>query len=631
MTGPSRAPLRLTEIAAPLVLLGVLGGGTLVMTATWVAASLSAAWTVPDWGGATLAALAEATRLANLNSLIGTQGSRGLFWTAIGVQTAPVLAIAAGVTWWVSSRGQYGTAARSLARRRDVADMVGKGAQRRALQLRPSLQPLAAGRAPGRPRLDPRDMGMRLGRLGRHDVYASEEDVVLEIAGPRSNKTSALVVPAVLSAVGPVVTTSNKVDVYTLTVGLRAQVGRVFVMDPQRICGAEQTWWWNPLAGITDMADAQYLVTHFSQTVGAGHERADPYFTKGAERLIGQLCVAAAHSGATLRDVLDWLATRSEAPVGLLRRAGLHAVARGLQGTIEAPPDQRGGLYETALTALGCLESEAVLRYVTPPSTWLTPPRATSIEPIAEFDPWRFLVGYQSIDGIPQPYNTLYLLTREGAGTGAPVVAALVDHLLRTAAEAATARGGRVDPPVRAVLDEAANICPIRNLPDLYSYFGSMSIQAMTWLQSYQQGVDVWGRPGMDKLWSAATMKLIGAGVHDAAFCEDISRLVGEHDVPTWSDQRGVAHRSSTLSTRRDRILSAADIAALPKTTAVLISAGRKPGQLTLLPWYAEHDAQQITDYAAEATTAVRTAAIAALGPANPLAQLLDRQQRCGA
>ena len=88
----------------------------------------------------------------------------------------------------------------------------------------------------------------------------------------------------------------------------------------------------------------------------------------------------------------------------------------------------------------------------------------------------------------------------------------------------------------------------------------------------------------MDKLWSAATIKLIGAGVHDASFCEDLSRLVGEHDVPTWSDQRGVGHRSSTLSTRRDRILSAADIAALPKTTAVLISAGRNPGSSRCCP-----------------------------------------------
>ena len=93
VTGPSRAPLRLTEIAAPLVLLGILGGGTVVMTVTWVAtcvaASLSAAGTVPDWGGATVAALAEATRLANLDPLIGAHGSRGLFWTAVGLQAAP--------------------------------------------------------------------------------------------------------------------------------------------------------------------------------------------------------------------------------------------------------------------------------------------------------------------------------------------------------------------------------------------------------------------------------------------------------------------------------------------------------------------------------------------------------------
>ena len=180
------------------------------------------------------------------------------------------------------------------------------------------------------------------------------------------------------------------------------------------------------------------------------------------------------------------------------------------------------------------------------------------------------------------------------------------------------------------MLDEAANICPIRNLPDLYSYFGSMSIQAMTWLQSYQQGVHVWGRPGMDKLWSAATIKLIGAGVHDASFCEDISRLVGEHDVPTWSDQRGAGHRSSTLSTRRDRILSAADIAALPKTTAVLISAGRTPGQLRCCPGTPNATPNRSPSTPPKPPPPVRDAAIAALGPANPLAQLLDRQQRSG-
>ena len=69
-----------------------------------------------------------------------------------------------------------------------------------------------------------------------------------------------------------------------------------------------------------------------------------------------------------------------------------------------------------------------------------------------------------------------------------------------------------------AVLDEAANICPIRELPQLYCHYGSRGIQVLTMLQSYQQGVGVWGNQGMDALWSAATVKLVGAGVDDHPF-----------------------------------------------------------------------------------------------------------------
>ena len=57
---------------------------------------------------------------------------------------------------------------------------------------------------------------------------------------------------------------------------------------------------------------------------------------------------------------------------------------------------------------------------------------------------------------------TVHLLSKEGAGTAAPVVAALVDRILEVAELAAQARGGRLDPPLVAVLDEAANICPIQ-------------------------------------------------------------------------------------------------------------------------------------------------------------------------
>ncbi len=615
MTGPSRAPLRLGDAAAPLVLLGVLSTGAAASTVAWLAARAAAGDAAPAWGDS-LPVLLDAISAGTLNPLIGAGGSRPLFWVVVVLAALPLAAAVGGALWWFEVRhARFGTPQASLAGRRQVKDMYGKGAASRARKLRPSLPTDGA--------IDSRDLGLRLGRLGGQEVFASEEDVVLEIAGPRSNKTSAMVVPAILSAPGPVITTSNKVDAYTLTVALREQVGRVFVLDPQAICGATQTWWWDPLASIKDMADAHKVVLHFSQTIGSGNSRADPFFTHGAEELMSQLFMAAAHSGGNLRQVRRWLATQSTEPVDLLQQAGLDDVAQGLQATIESPHDTRGGLYQTAITAMGALNSESVARYVTPPDTWPTPPAV----PIEEFDPWRFVVGYTVDDtGRPRATDTLYLLTQEGAGTAAPVVAALVDHLLRTTAQAAQARGGRVDPPVRAVLDEAANICPIRNLPDLYSYFGSMSIQVTTFLQSFQQGVAVWGKEGMDKLWSAATIKLVGAGVHDASFCEDVSRLIGDHDVPTWSDQRGSGSRSSTLSTRRDRILSAAHIAALPKTEAVLISSGRIPGLLQLMPWYGERDAEDISRYGAVAQQQVREAAILGLGPANPLAQLLRKQ-----
>jgi type IV secretory system conjugative DNA transfer VirD4/TraG family protein len=615
--GPGRPPFRFADIAIPLVMLGVGVAATIVAAVAWLGGVLAAdAHTLvptPIWP--ILRALTEAGRAGSLDPVIGPAGSRLIFWMTTGVLALLILGGGGVLGWWATQRlDRVGSVARSLGRGRDYRDMRGQGAVRRAVSLRPSLA--------AQPTVARGDIGLRLGRLGRHDLFAAEEDVLLHVAGPRSNKTSALVVPAVLSAPGPLIATSNKVDLHILTSGLRALVGRVFIFDPQHIAGVEQTWWWNPLAAIRDVSDAHHLVAHFSQTVGAGHERADPYFTKGAERLLAQLCLAAAGSGHHLRDVQHWLATRSEIPVQLLRTAGHDRVAAALLGTIEAPADQRGGLYETALTAIACLESEAVLRYVTPPSTWVSAPRDTRID---QFDPWQFLTGYYlNGHGHPSPHDSLYLLTREGAGTAAPVVAALVDHLLRTTAAAATASGGRVDPPVRAVLDEAANICPIRNLPDLYSYFGSMSIQVLSFLQSYQQGVHLWGRAGMDKLWSAATVKLIGAGVHDPSFCEDLSRLVGDHDVATWTHQHG-RHGHLSTSTRRDRILSAADIARLQKTQAVLLSAGRKAGLIRLLPWYTERDgnAQAIKDHAAEATAQVREAATAALGPDNPLTRVL--------
>ena len=229
---------------------------------------------------------------------------------------------------------------------------------------------------------------------------------------------------------------------------------------------------------------------------------------------------------------------------------------------------------------------------------------------------------------------TVHLLSKEGAGTAAPVVAALVDRILEVAELAAQARGGRLDPPLVAVLDEAANICPIQALPQLYSHFGSRGIQVLTMLQSYQQGVGVWGTQGMDALWSAATVKLVGAGVDDHPFLQKLSGLIGDHDVEKISTSHGRGRGGSRqYSTTREPVLPASTLRALPKTHAVLLATGRRAGLGELLPWYREPDhttgltAADITTSAAAALDELRRAAVTALGPTNPVAAALRDEQ----
>ncbi len=62
------------------------------------------------------------------------------------------------------------------------------------------------------------------------------------------------------------------------------------------------------------------------------------------------------------------------------------------------------------------------------------------------------------------------MLSKDGGGSAAPLVAALTDRVLRCAVRTAEDRGGRLDPPLLTVLDEAANVCRIADLPQLYSH-----------------------------------------------------------------------------------------------------------------------------------------------------------------
>jgi type IV secretory pathway TraG/TraD family ATPase VirD4 len=471
-----------------------------------------------------------------------------VFLVAIGLITAPVVLVARGMR-----RGSNRPAARSMATRTDVAT------------LRPSL----AARARKAADVAPADRGVTLGTLlpaGRL-LQASWEDVILAIFAPRTGKTTSLAVPTILAAPGAVVACSNKADLYLATAALREAdtKGRVWVFDPQHITHQPQQWWWNPLGGRMSMDDATRLAGGFIMAVADDQNR--EIWGPAANELLSNLIFAAHLGRLTLLDVYRWLFDEStEEPARLLREHGHAAAAHSLTGTQGLPPETRGSVYFTARSGTSSLRDNEI-------SAWVTPQAG-----LVEFVPAHFV----------ETRETLYLLSKNVAGgtSAASLVSALTTEVRVAGERAGERRGGRIDPPLVLVLDEVANICRIRDLPEQYSHMGSRSIIPIAILQSYAQGERVWGKAGMKELWGAATIKLIGSGADDADFAEDISRIVGEHDVDVVSYSRGHGGGSSSTTTRRERILPAAAVRALPKTHAVLLATGIKPAMIRLLPWY---------------------------------------------
>ncbi|MFI6130614.1 type IV secretory system conjugative DNA transfer family protein [Micromonospora sp. NPDC051141] len=521
-------------------------------------------------------------------SLLG--GDAGAVWP--GVPSALVYGGAAGLVPFAAVPVVAATRAvvrrlgrpANLAGAADLRTMTGKAAQARARELRPSLRDV--------PRLRPDDTGNLLGDLlpSGPELRSSYEDVELDLMAPRSGKSTGIAIPRVLRAPGAVLLTSNKSDVYLVTRQERARIGRVWTFDPQGIAYTERAMWWDMLGGCHNPEGARRLAGHFVSSVNDDASKRD-FWTAAAQNTLTALFLAAARGGVPVEEMLAWLADPADrSPIDLLRDAGLTAMADQLQGTVRGAVETRDGIYETARQCVACLLDPEILAWVSP-----DPDRP-------EFVPAEHVLGR----------DTLYLLSKDGGGSAAGVIAGLADAVVRAGVVAAERMGGRLDPPMTAVLDEAANVCRIADLPDLYSHLGSRGVSVVTLLQSYRQGVRVWGEAGMDALWSAATVKLLGAGLDDADFVDKVARLVGQHDVrtPTYSRSRDGGSRS--VSYRQEQVLPADRIRALPKGTALLLATGVRPAVIRLRPWYKEPDAGPIAAAAKAEARAVTERASAA-------------------
>jgi type IV secretory pathway TraG/TraD family ATPase VirD4 len=417
--------------------------------------------------------------------------------------------------------------------------------------------------------------GLPIGRMVRGNawLFSSWEFVCLMIAGPRTGKTTAWLVPRILVAPGAVLATSNKRDIVDITREQRSQSGKTWVFDPQGITGEDQSWWWNILAGVKTPVDAISLAEVFIDAQRDTGATKDAYFDGASKDLVAALVLAAALGGRDIRTVHEWL-TRplDDEPVRLLERVGQMMTAQSLRGMMNLPAETRGGVYGGASQTMNFLLNDAALR-------WVLPPTAKDDENVMEFRPTDFVAST----------DTLYCLSQEGRGSASPIVTALTVAVIEAALEhAKTQPSGRLALPLFVALDEAANVCRWRELPDLYSHFGSRGIVVDTLLQSWSQGVSVWGDAGMNKLWSASNVKTYGGGVSEDKFLQSLSNLIGVEyvdQVQTSSSRQGTS-RSVSVGASQRPIAPVSELMAMPPNRAWVLASGSPAVYVETVPYW---------------------------------------------
>ena len=126
------------------------------------------------------------------------------------------------------------------------------GAYLHARRARPGL----ARRRDVRQAMTGADAGTPIGTYLRLPVRLRAEDSALVVAPARAGKTTRLAVGRIVDAPGPVVATSTKADLVTLTAHTTGPGGRSHVFDPDRLLHWPTPCRWDAVAGCHDVREA---------------------------------------------------------------------------------------------------------------------------------------------------------------------------------------------------------------------------------------------------------------------------------------------------------------------------------------------------------------------------------------
>jgi len=383
-----------------------------------------------------------------------------------------------------------------------------------------------------------------LGRLDRRLLAADPDAHVAVVAPTRSGKTTRCVVPWLLEHDGPAIVTSTKRDVFDATAAHRARLGEVYVWDP----GAPDSAGWSVLDGCHDWGFCLRQGAWLAHAVDTGDHHAARYWNQEAAKLLSPLLHAAALGPGTIDAVIAWLDEQVvDEPAQILATAIATAAQRQLHGVAGLDPRNRGTTYMSASSLLAAYRHPDV-----------------AVTAHSEFRPERFVAAGS---------DTLYICAppRRQAEL-APLIVAMLSHVLEAAA-ARTATHGPLHPTLRLLLDEAANIAPLRDLPQHLSQAAGHGVRIATVWQSLAQARERY-HDGADSILANSAAKLFMGPVTDHTTRAYLDELLGQE----------LQHNDDHQSWRPKAPAQA--LQQLGDDRALLVSGSLPPGVVRLQPYW---------------------------------------------
>lgn len=539
--------------------------GVVLHIGVWSAAVLVGS-PAPD-----LAATGEALKSSPLDPVAGYSDPppAWLAYTLSGLVLVAIVAVVVAIVRSVMRR-----------RHRETTGQTGsedlKGASHRsAVKLARAITPVAD--------VPEADLTIPLGKIDGKVIEGQHEDSFLVIAPARSGKTASLVAPWIADAPGPCLATGTKSDIVYLTAAARDQRGFVATFDLGDVSAWPWKLRWNPVDGCADPDEA--IDRGMALAAGARTEKSNAsveFFTDNAGSLLGYyLHAAAIKPDGSMRDVLRWaMDFHDEEPYRLLLESET-ATAMGWPDAIKSltdsgSPQTEGSLRMTVSQALKPMRSPRVLNQ-------LCLPRDEGTFNVREF---------------LKSSGTLFILSDiDGRSNFAPLNTMLTDYVIREAKRYSQSQpGGRLWPPLRLVLDEAANIAPLPGLPSIMSDSGGRGITPMVICQSFAQMDTAWGQEGARAVRANATAQFFLPGIKEPEELEKISKLTRKYRAQRVSTSIGASGSSTSVSSEWDHAMHPDKIREMPLGQALLFYRAYPYALVTMPPWWKRPDADRFRE-----------------------------------